>query len=66
VNKRYALFSITFRPGQARAADASMEEWMNSKAEEGYGFRECQMAGIWDKSLEGPVIALTIIMEKEW
>lgn len=64
MNKQYALFSITFRPGQSRAADASTEEWMNFKAKEGFEFRECQMAGLYDKTLEGPVIALTVIMEK--
>ena len=61
--ERYAFFSITYRREQARAADASIEEWMNLKAEEGYRFLEHRQ-GIAEGGLDGPIIAVTMVMEK--
>ena len=60
---QYAVFTATFRPGQARAIDASVAEWMNLRVQDGFRYLDCRIVGIWDRSIDGPMVAIIIIME---
>ena len=61
---RYAFFSITFRRGGAKAADVSIQEWMNLRAGEGYRFLEHKQGITETRNIEGPIIVVTVVMEK--